>query len=120
MRVTVPITGELLPDGSGNQDNPVRPVDIRRILPPNARNFGFDVVSYYYDQRVAQLDIYFEKASITTRVDEHGDPIEFRQETDAEFNSRVGETEAELAKIRGKGIDEIRNLTGEPELTRLT
>ena len=118
MRITVPITGELRSDLSGKTDNPVRPVDISKLLPPELRGSGFKCNHYDFKNETVELEITHTRQSIILSTNPDGTPNETRPETDEEFNTRVAQTESEIEKLRGMESEELLQLTGDEKLVK--
>lgn len=128
MRVTVPVTGEMIGrewDGSpsGNPDDPIRPIDIVRLLvdsgyPIECADFSLTLAGINADTGLAELEIAHQKKLIPTAWNAEGEAVASRDETDADFEKRKGDSEEALLDVLGRPVDEIYQKTGEPRLKK--
>lgn len=105
MRIKVPITGEVIefdpkhPElASGNSDNPVRPLDLNKLVP--GLDFAWRAIEYDFVTGIVELEITFLKKNIV---------LEWRDETDEEFSERVRLLDA--PPIRGRVAKKQRKET---------
>lgn len=119
MRVLVPITGDEVTYGSGNPDNPIRPLNIRELLPESLKRFSWRAIEYDFDKGVVKIELYFKKVDKPTKWDAEGREIEHIKETDVAFAKRQTDTANAITSIlRTHTIGELHQLTGEPKLMR--
>ena len=122
MRIVVPITGELISYESGNPDNPVQPINFRKLVPKELNNFSWEAVSYNFEAGTVELEIVVEKGPKQIGFPPEGEiekPEHFRPETGAEFNQRKTDTENALRNIFGDNTtDELYQMAGESKLKR--
>lgn len=143
MRITVPITGEIIefdpkhPErASGNPNNVVRPLDFGKLLPD--QRFAYQAINYDFVNGLVELEIKFAKIDIVTKWRDETDeellqrtvwtghsverdrvPDETRKETDEEFSLRKAKTEKTLNDtFNKKTIDELYQLSGELRLKK--
>lgn len=121
MRITVPITGELIGPESGNPDNPVKPLDFRKLLPRDCQNFSWQAIKHDFEEGTVELEVTVEKGMKQIVFPPEGEeekPEYFRPETDEEFNQRRIATEDTLrSTFEGQTVDELYQMAGEPKLT---
>lgn len=143
MNIKVPITGEIIeldpehPElASGNDQNPVRPLDFRKLLPE--ANFAWHAIEYDFVNGMVEIEVEFAKIIVVTKWRDETDeellertiavghpvarkqvPAETRQETDVELQKRQADTEQALKDtFNKKTIDELYQLSGEPRLKK--
>ena len=126
MILRVPITGKLISYdpkpkvGIGSDDNPVRPLTFKKLLPEPEPDFRWDIVSYDFEGGMAIVEITFSKKTTVTKYDNSKDPPEalaWEKESDAEFYKRQADIEKILwAVLHEKTADELYKITGEPRL----
>jgi len=105
MKILMPITGELIGEQSGNPNNPVRPLDIGKLLPKNPK-FGYAYACYNYDFENGTVELHFKSS-------------QKKEESDEEFQQRQVATENILrSALTEHTITELHQLTGEPKLIR--
>jgi len=119
MRIVVPITGELIASKSGNPDNPVKPLDFRKLLPKGLDNFAWEAINYDFEAGVVELEITFSPKEIPTKFNDKVEVIETRFETQEEFSQRRIASENALRNVlREHTIDELHQMTGEQRLIK--
>jgi len=142
MRITVPITGEIIridlehPEfASGNPENAVRPLDFKKLLPDD---FAWHAVEYDFINEVVEIEVLFARKTIVTKWRDETDeellirtaavghsveriqvPAKTRKETHEELQIRQANTEKALDDIfNKKTIDELYQLSGEPRVKK--
>jgi len=119
VQILVPITGELITFDSGNPDNPVRPINLTKLLPSELADFSSEAIRYDFEAGVVELEITFTQQSIPIEWDAGGKIIKLRTETVEELEERQTRSEAALRKVlRDHTVSELHQMTGEAKLIR--
>lgn len=119
MKVIVPITGELIGSDAGNPDDPVRPINLVKLLPVELTDFAWQAINYDFDAGLVELEVTFEPQIIETDWDGKSNPIAWREETQIELATRQTNTEEALRQIlQDHTRDELHQMSGSPKLKR--
>lgn len=119
MIVRIPMTGEIINEDefSGNPDNPVRPVDLRKLFSENLSvPLSWQVVKYDLGAEMVTLRVFTEKSSTIKK--KNGNILESRIETNKEFSERLTETEKVLMELKKYSFDELYIMSNENKLKR--
>lgn len=117
MRITVPITGEILNGKSGNPANPVRPVNFHKLLPPGLDNFGWQAIEWDFENGTVEIEVTFRHDTFAT-LDGEGKLLSSRRETDTELNQRRTASENALRDMLKKTKEELYALSGDKPLKK--
>ena len=127
MKIKVPITGEIIefdpehPElASGNDANPVRPLDFSKLMPDS--DFAWRATEYDFVNGFVTIEVTFAKKTIVTEWDNTKDPPEpltRHTESDREFHKRQADTEKSLRDtFEKKTVEKLYAITGEPKLKK--
>ncbi len=118
MIIELPITGELIGENSGNPENPIKPVNLHRLIPiEQAQRCSQRVLRYDFEKETATVDVIVERGYKIVGYDKDGFVITER-ETDAEYNDRLTQTTASLNGLKAKSLEDIRIISKEPRLIK--
>ncbi len=122
MRITVPVTGELIDNTKGfevgSATNQVRPIRLEKLLPVEFLDFSWKDPLYDFDKGLVSIEISFKNKQIPIEWDAQGKVTKTRRETDEELVARRQASEAALLTELGKTPDELHNKTEEPKLKK--
>ncbi|MBA7494202.1 hypothetical protein ES702_04775 [subsurface metagenome] len=125
MIVEIPLTGEIVdydPEhpqlAVGSDTDPVRPVDLRKLLPVELWDFAWRATEFDFENGMVTIETIFVKKRLVTERDTEGVPIAWRMETDLEFNQRQAASEKALRGLKKKTMGELYQITGEPGLKK--
>ena len=118
MRITVPITGELIGEGSGNPNNPIRPINLAKLLPVEVLDFSWTNAVYDYEKGLVSIEISFKNKQIPVEWDAQGKVTKLRRETDEELVGRKNASEVAIKALLEKSVGKLYDLSGEARLIK--